>query len=157
MNTNLITALLLTALLAGTVSLAQAAPNFSGTWVMDGAVSDFGMFPVPEKYVREITHNEPNLKIVTTQSSQQGERSSEVNCTTDGTECINTVRGREIKGTAKWDGDHMLVSSKLNYQGDEVSIEETWALSEDGKTLTLDVQLGNSMGSTEMKIILNKQ
>ncbi|MEO7145477.1 MAG: hypothetical protein ABI165_18425, partial [Bryobacteraceae bacterium] len=55
------------ALLAGPAS-AFATPNFSGDWKLNVSKSEYGRMPAPESMDRKITHDDPNLQIVTTQS-----------------------------------------------------------------------------------------
>lgn len=50
---------------------AQGTPNFSGTWSLDVAKSDFGPAPPPESVVMVIDHKEPTIKSTTAQKSQQ--------------------------------------------------------------------------------------
>ena len=49
-------------LLAVTAAAQSAVPNFSGTWTLDAAKSDFGPIPGPESIVMVIDHKEPSLK-----------------------------------------------------------------------------------------------
>ena len=111
---------------------------------------------MPSKYIREVTHKEPDLKIVTTQTTRQSERTSEITYTTDGRECKNEIRGAEAVGTATWDGSALVIQSTTDVQGMKITLDETWKLSADGQTLTLDVQLGSPRGSAALMIVLAK-
>ena len=144
------------ALVSGAAS-AQDKPNFSGTWKMDGAKSDFGPMPAPDKLMRTIDHKDPEMQIKTTQSGQQGEVTSELKYKTDGTESVNKLRGQDVKGIAKWEGEKLVVRSKREVQGMEISITETWALSGEGKVLTVTNAIDTPQGSFEAKIVLDKQ
>lgn len=144
------------ALAAGVLS-AQDKPNFSGTWKMDGAKSDFGPMPAPDKLMRTIDHKDPEMHIKTTQSGQQGEVTSELKYKTDGTESVNKLRGQDVKGVAKWEGEKLVVRSKREVQGMEISITETWALSGEGKLLTVTNAIDTPQGSFEAKIVMDKQ
>ncbi len=147
---------LLTTLLLASVIQAETKPDLSGAWVMNPEASNFGALPAPEKYVREITHSGPNLKIITTQTSRQGDRTSEISYTTDGQECVNVVRGNETRGTATWDEGKLLIRSTASMLGATVTIDESWELSEDGQTLAVDVKLGSPGGAAAIKIVLEK-
>ena len=136
---------------------AQAKPNFSGEWVIDLDKSDFGVLPAPYSYVRKIEHNEPNIKTITTQSGQRGENTSEITCTTDGVECVNTLRFGEVKGATKWDGDTLVTNATMDYQGMEIKYEEKLVLSADGKTLTATTHLSSDMGEADITIVLDKK
>lgn len=136
---------------------AQDKPNFSGTWKMNGEKSDFGPMPAPEKLVRVIDHKDPEMQIKTTQSGQQGEVTSELKYKTDGTESVNKMRGQDVKGVAKWEGDKLVVRSKREVQGMEISITETWTATDAGKVLTVTNAIETPQGSFEAKIVLEKQ
>ena len=89
-------------------ALAQNAPNFSGTWTLDVAKSDFGPAPPPDSVVIVIEHNEPSIKSTTAQKSAQGDTTNEATITTDGRENVNKLRAAgeamDVKSTSKWIG-----------------------------------------------------
>src|SRR5262249_42597032 len=89
---------------------AMAKTNFSGEWKMNAEKSDFGPMPAPEKMSQKVEHADPNLKITSNQVGAQGEVTLETKYTTDGKECINTIRGNEMKSTAKWDGETLVIN-----------------------------------------------
>lgn len=141
----------------GSLLTAQTKPNFSGEWTLNESKSDFGPLPMPAKFVRKIEHNEPNLKSVTTQSGRQGEITTELSYTTDGKECTNTIRGAEVKGTAKWDGAVLVIESKREAGGQSLTMTERWTLLEDGKTITVALHMLSSQGEADIKMVLEKQ
>ncbi len=136
---------------------AFAKPNFTGEWKMNPSKSDFGMMPAPSSIVQKITHSEPDLRVVSTQVGQQGEFTSDSKYTTDGKECVNKFREFERKSTLKWDGDTLMIESKMEFQGNPVTITERWSLSEDGKTLTVNRHFSSSLGEGDAKTVLDKQ
>ena len=148
-----------TALLAAACGLlqAQAKPNFSGTWKLNAAKSDFGAMPAPETRTDTITHQDPDLKDSYTQRRQTGEFASEMKYSTDGKETTSSVGGNEIKTTAKWDGDDLAIAGKTQFNGANVTMNDRWSLSPDGKTLTIQRHVNSPMGETDQKIVLEKQ
>ena len=151
-----------TMVLAGLVllmyaAMAQAKSDFTGEWKLDVAKSDFGQMPAPQSMVQKITHNEPSLKVVSTQVSSRGEFTSERNYTTDGKECVNKMRNNEVKSTLKWDGDTLVINSKFSFQDNEITTTERWTLSGDGKVLTVKSHFSSSQGEGDTTRILNKQ
>jgi hypothetical protein len=73
---------------------AQSKPNFSGDWTMVPEKSSFGMMPTPTTMTRTITHKDPAVKVVTTQTGGAlGDTTVETNFTTDGKPQANTVSG----------------------------------------------------------------
>lgn len=151
--------LILAALTGLSASLACAAdkPNFSGGWKLNSGKSDFGMMPAPDKLERTIKHTDPKMNINSVSVGAQGEQKSESNYTTDGKDSMNTVRGAEVKSVAAWEGDVLVIKSKREAQGMEITVVENWSLSADGKVLTVLNKIGTPQGDFEMKTVMDKQ
>lgn len=139
------------------LTFAQTKPNFSGTWKLNTAKSDFGMLPPTESQTSLIIHADPAMKVDIAAETGQGKQQYTVNYTTDGKESVNKVGPREIKSVATWDGSAMALSSKLNFNDQEVTVKAIWTLSEDGKTLTQNTHFASPMGETDQKLIFEKQ
>lgn len=150
-------ALIFALLLAASAAQALARPNFSGVWKLHSAKSDFGQMPAPDSRSDTIVHNDPDLKDSFTQTGQMGEVTAEMKYSTDGKETSNSVRGNPIKSTAKWEGDDLVIASKVSFNGSDVTMNDRWALSADGKTLTIQRHVVSPMGETDQKIVLEKQ
>jgi hypothetical protein len=149
-------------LLSVTAALAQGAmPNFSGTWKLDAAKSDFGPLPAPDSIVMVIDHKEPALKVSVTQKSQMGDASNDSTFTTDGKDNVNKMRSpagdMDVTSTTKWKGQTLATSRTIEAQGMTIGIDETWDLSADGKVLTVNRQLKTPQGDFATKFALNKQ
>ena len=150
------------ALLALAISTAaQGLPNFTGTWTLDAAKSDFGPMPPPESVVMVIDHKEPTVKVTTTQKSQMGESSNDSTYTTDGKENVNKMRGpagdQDVKSTTKWNGKTLATSRTIDAQGMSIGIDDSWELSPDGKALTVSRQLKTPQGDFSTKLVLTKK
>jgi ribosomal protein L20A (L18A) len=144
------------ALFANVVS-AQEKPNFSGTWKMNATKSDFGPMPAPSAATRTVTHADPELKFKATQMTDNGEQTSEATYKTDGSEFTVKRRNMEIKAVGKWEGSKLVVKSKFEAQGMEISSTENWMLAADGKELHIVTALGTPQGDFELKIVMEKQ
>ena len=136
---------------------ATAAPDFSGSWKMNAAKSDYGPLPAPDKYEQTIDHKDPVLKIAAVQVGQQGEMKSDLTYSSDGKENTNKMRGNDVKTTGKWDGDTLTFNTKLDFQGAEITLADKWTLSADGKTLTIDRHINSPQGELDQKIVFEKQ
>ena len=136
---------------------AWAKPNFSGTWKLNSAKSDFGQMTGPEKMERTVTHEDPSLKYSTVQTGPQGEVTSQMAYTTDGKPATNQTPMGEVTGAATWDGDVLNIENKREFQGIQITQTERWSLSEDGKTLTIDSRVAMPRGHVEMKMVFEKQ
>lgn len=144
--------------LSAGAGLAQSKPNFSGEWTLVPAKSEFGMMPAPSSAVQTITHSEPQLKVVNTQTGAMGTTTTESNYTTDGKACVNKgPMDSQVTSTLKWEGDTLVIDSKLDFQGTAVTITSKWTLSEDGKTLTANVHFASPMGEGDAKMVYEKK
>jgi len=138
-------------------AFAQQKPDFSGTWKLNVAKSDFGALPGPESRTDVITHKDPALSNSVTVTNAQGKQEYTLNYTTDGKEVLNKIGERELRSTLKWSGTDLAVTVKTAYNGMDVSAAGTWALAADGKTLTISVHYASAMGETDQKLIFEKQ
>ena len=136
--------------------VAAGKPDYSGHWVIDLAKSDFGMMPPPDKMERDIDHKDPQLAIKTLQKSERGEFTTDSKYTTDGNEATIQVRGRDAKVIAKWVAGKLEVNTKSEFNGMEFTQNETWTLSSDGKTLTIDNVIKAPQGEFAVKSIFTK-
>lgn len=151
----------LLAFLVALPGVAADKPNFSGTWKLDAAKSDFGQFPAPDKFESVIEHQDPAMNVKTTQAGQMGEFTTENKYTTDGKEFTNEDRRGKSAGTAKWEGATLLLSVTRKFSRDgqefEFKVDEKWTLSDDGKTLTINAHMASQMGEIDLKRVLAKQ
>ncbi len=145
----------LCALSAITLLSAQAAANFTGEWKLNLAKSDYGPIQqfAPEFMIRTIKHNDPALEISTHQKGAQGEVTTELKYTTDGKPAEN----KGSKGTAKWDGDKLVVDSVRDLQGTDITTHDVWSLSPDGKTMTVNSHLTAPQGEFDILFVFDKQ
>src|SRR3984893_4652144 len=137
--------------------VAQSKPNFSGTWKLNVAKSEFGPLPAPTSRTDVIEHNDPNLKDGVTADTAQGKQEYTANYTTDGKEVTNKMGPREVKSTAAWEGNNLVVNSKTSFNDNDITIKSSWSLSDDGKTLTQNVHFTSPMGEADQKMIYEKQ
>ena len=135
-----------------------AHPNYSGTWKLNVAKSDFGPLPGPETETDIIEHNDPMLKVSSAQDGgPQGKQEFTLNLTTDGKEAVNSPGGMEIRSIGTWEGNNLVVSAKLKFQDNDVAIKTVWILSEDGKILTENAHMTTPMGELDRKMVYEKQ
>ncbi len=152
-NCRVLTALVIVCGLA----LAADKPNFSGTWKLETAKSDFGSFPPPTKSTLKVDHQDPKLNFASTAETEMGEQTVELKLLTDGTESTNEVMGMQVKTTAKWDGNAIAMQSKVTTPNGDVTLDERWSLADDGKTLTIERKWAGGFGETTQKLVHTKQ
>jgi hypothetical protein len=147
----------LTALLFLATS-AFGAPNLTGDWKLDLSRSQYGSVPPPVTVTRKIKHEGVSLSMSTYQKTPQRESTSELNYTTDGKVCVNKVTNGEARGTARWDGNNLVIESWQSVQGAELKSREVWTLSSDGRTLTIMTHLTlPQQGEFDVKQVFAKQ
>lgn len=151
--------LLLTLLLALPLvsGFAQQKPDYNGTWKLNVAKSDFGVLPGPTSRTDTITIKEPAITDHVVSDGPQGKLDSTFNYSTDGKESTNTIGEWVTKSTAKWDGNNLVINTKLKVNDADVEVVGTWTLSADGKTLTVSAHISSSMGETDQKLTFEKQ
>ena len=134
-----------------------AKQDLTGVWNMVAEKSDFGAMPAPSKIERTIAHKDPSILIKTVQSGQNGEITTEYKYTTDGQEFTQTTRFGELKGTAAWEGEDLVVKTKRQVQGAEITTVERWSLGDGGKSLTVSAQINTPQGEFKYKIHFDKK
>lgn len=150
--------LIISLLLLAFAAFAQdAKPNLSGTWKLNTAKSDFGPMPPPDSRTDIIDHKDPVLKESVAMSSSQGDMKMDLTYTTDGKESKNTVMDNDVTSNAHWDGKTLVVDSKANFGGNDITIHETRVLSDDGKTLTRQAHITSPQGEGDQKLVFDKQ
>ncbi len=156
MTRRVVTVVFVGLLLCSLTVVAADKPDFSGNWKLNVEKSDFGPMPKPEKADYTIVHKDPEMNVKSVAVGSMGEMTNEVKILTDGTEFTNTVRGQEVKGTAKWDGKTLVVTQKLEIQGTAITFIQKWTLSDDGKSIVQEVNISTPQGELAQKAVLDK-
>src|SRR5882672_2494507 len=82
-----------------------------------------------------IEHAEPSLQITQDIVGPQGPFTAKFKYTTDGKEVSNVNGPSDLKSTAKWDGDTLVIESTGKNRGNDVKLIDKWTVSNDGTTL----------------------
>jgi hypothetical protein len=150
-------AIALTLTVAVPAARAQA-PNFTGTWEMDAARSNFGQLPAPSKITLTVQQSgTATMKVTTLASSESGETTTSSDYTIDGKAVTVTSADGPQTNVPKWDGATFLVATKMTRQGADLTMTSRWALSPDGKALTIVRHMTTPMGDVDMKIVFNRK
>lgn len=137
-------------------AMAAGKPDFSGEWKLNIDKSDFGPMPPPSSQTQKIDHKDPVLKISTAQSGAEGDITMDAMYSTDGKESKNNFRGMDAKSVAKWDGDALLIDTKLDFQGNEVTLKMIMKMSEDGKTINSKTKIMTAQGDFDTAAVLER-
>ena len=145
------------ALLSLAALSAYAKPNFTGDWKLNAAKSEFGQFPAPSSMTQKAAHDDPALKVATKMATDNGEFEFESTYSTDGKETSNAFGPNAMKSVAKWEGETLAIQTKGQFGDSEVTIQDKWELSADGKSITIRRHFTSSQGEMDQKIVLEKQ
>ena len=144
----------LTIALAQTLCSAQKA-DFSGSWTLNKAKSNFGSLPeqmIPDAATRTITNNEASMKVSGADKSSRGERPLQLTFKLDGSPSVNSQRGADVTTNAAWDGEVVVMKSKIDVGGTAVDMEERYSLSADRQVLFNDTKvMGTPIGDVIIK------
>jgi len=130
------------------IAFGSARPNFNGTWVMDASKSEG--IPPNVAQTMTLTQADDNLTLQNKIVTAEGDINVSDTFIINGNEVDFTqkVNGVEIKGkrTSKWSADSNGFESNEEFtveagdgQSTTQKIRRVWAISADGKTLTIDL------------------
>jgi hypothetical protein len=139
--------------------------DLSGEWKLNESKSDLGPMQAFAARVIKINQKSDSIAISQTSPSPNGQdRTLSETWSYDGKETETTLFGNsKKKSTAKWsdDGKSLIISYILNLdfggQAMEIKGTETWTISDDGKTLTIENNSSSSQGDLSTKAVYNKQ
>lgn len=134
----------------------HAKPNFTGEWKMNAAKSDFGPMPAPQTFHRNVQHDDPKMSIKTEQKGERGEIKSDLSYTTDGKPFTNKGSFGEVTGTAKWDGDVLVVETKRTVQDIEIKQTDRWTLDDGGKSMKISTVINTPHGDFQVTVSFEK-
>jgi hypothetical protein len=144
----------------------KSHPDFSGTWQLDRAKSDFSVYgdrPFGRAEIKlVVAHKEPELKIERTISINGREEKRELVYYTDerGETNPGLVGMAEIKTKSTWEDNKVVARGTLKRkttQGDaNLEFMDKWYVSGDGKTLTELNVLRTEFGDVELKLVYRR-
>lgn len=143
-------------LLCASSVFAADKPNFSGEWKLNVDKSNFGPIPPPNAQVMKITHKDPEVTSTTDQDGMEGKVTFTVKYKTDGTETVNEIRGAQAKTVGKWDGESLVVTTKLDFQGMDVTLNNTMKMASDGKNINAVNKIVTPQGEFEQTLVFDK-
>jgi len=170
----------LASLILATAVVAQKAPNFSGTWTLDVSKSKLGDRNNIESQTLTVTQTDKDIKIETATKRTAppaggggggggrgfgGGGDMPATYTLDGKEMKMDVPGPggntiPVTMTGKVDGGKLLLSRASTFNGPNGAIstssKETWELSADGKTLTVNTERTSPRGTDTTTKVFTK-
>jgi hypothetical protein len=145
--------LLLALVLAGLGCSHAKHPDFSGSWQLDAAHSDFGPEPGPSQST-QIIEQDDVLRVTADSEGFMGNSHVELEFPTDGSEKVQTVEGKPRKTRTYWE-DAVLVTEwgVDNPAPPRFEMVERRSLSADGQTMTVQRQVHSSWADWEQKAV----
>lgn len=138
--------------LCASIATAQTKPNFSGAWKMNSAKSKFESGG-PSGITTKIDQKDDSVTEALTVTGDGGDQSVEGKYTTDGKEIDVQLGPNAAKGSAKWDGDALVIE----WKSEGFVFRRKFALSADGKTLTMAVHRTSKNGEVDETLVFEKQ
>ena len=164
---------------------AQKAPDFSGSWALDVSKSKLGERSSIESQMLTVVQTEKDIKITPATKRMAppagrppggggggrmgggGGMGGDMASTymLDGKEMtveMDSPMGKvPVKYTGKWDGGKLVLGSARTFNGPNGEItttsKETWSLSADGKTLTVDAESTSPRGTNTTQKVFTKK
>ena len=166
MKRRIVTASVITLVLALSVSLASAKADFSGTWVMDSSKSE----GIPNSIKQEMTvvQTDDTIKLETRVKTDEGDFAIADSYVVNGKEVDfvpQTPEGPNGKGkrTAKWtaDGNGIEVTEQATFDTPDGPVSQQmtrkWTLSADSKSLVIELSAKGPQGATNTKRVFTKK
>lgn len=148
MRTTVVAAVMFVVLLGSGSGQAQPSPaGLSGTWQRDKTRSDAlarrGQTVADADVVLVIEQSAPTVSIKRVVTTGPDRVVRQLTYTTDGKENKNlNPRGSEIRSRSTWDGGRLVTKGRQTLDSPlgkvDADINETWTLSPDGRTLTIE-------------------
>ena len=146
---------------------SKPRPDFSGTWQLDRAKSDYGIFgdrPIAKADATLVVeHKEPELKITRTLRLNGREETGVFTYYTDERGEANpaAIGPGDVRSKTKWEGDKVVARASIRGKGSGgvgagLDVTQKWYVSSDGKTLTNTTAIGDGMGGQLIKLVYRR-
>ena len=132
---------------------AQTKPNFTGVWKMNSEKSKFDGADAPNSITLKIEQKGSDITESLAVQDSTGNESVEGKYIIDGKESEVQLGPSTAKGTARWDGDALVIEWKT----DGFNFIRKHSLSTDGKTITMSVRHPGPKGDVDETVVLEKQ
>ena len=143
---------------ATVAAASQTPPNLSGTWVLDVAASDFAKESPPATKSVTIQQLGSKLTMTIAEEGQRGAVNGDAQYLTDGTPVTNSVLGNLMTTVAKWEGAELVMTTTGEFSGNEITLVDRYALSADGKTLTIRRHFeGKQRGGVQDQVLVHRK
>jgi dipeptidyl aminopeptidase/acylaminoacyl peptidase len=160
------------AMLVVAAAAAHAAPNLTGTWVLDRSQSELANPDAEGGKSRRhgaagrgdakltVAQDGHTLTVTRIMARDGKERKFTETYTLDGTEHATKSRRGDVVTKALYEGDRLVVNTSYTMttkDGErQMSRSSVWTVSPDGQTLTIETTMQTSRGERQMKTVYQK-
>lgn len=153
----LIGLLMVAGMLVGSLSV-QAAPDFSGTWVLDLDKSDLGVKNMSADKQAQMKKVTIVIKQTASQLTIQLSTGDTAAYNLDGSPSSNALPdGTKATTVTKWDGDTLVSTTTYDIGGQSVETHDVRSLDASGKIMTLQITRQMPSGEVKRSLTYNKQ
>jgi hypothetical protein len=115
---------------------AKPRPNFTGIWKLNPEKSTI-RGSQPKQILMNIEHRDPTVIQQILLTDANGAEQRQIFTCRIGTEVKNSVGGVELRSGSQWNGQELVIESRMNARGRDFYFKDHWSLSKDGRTLTM--------------------
>lgn len=149
---------------AATVPVAAVRPNLAGIWSLDLAKSNYDQVPPPTSEFLVFAQAGSGYTVATTSDNERGKEVYTLPFTVDGTETAtpkgtfsDTATLQYLSTKGEWKGAALVLTQKITYEGAPGSLQSTFTLSPDGRTLTRAMHISVDQGEFDTTSVYDKQ
>ncbi len=143
--------------LAGAGRAAAGPPDFSGTWALNAYRSELAGERPPQSKVQRVEHKGTELVVTIDEINERGTVHGVARYTTDGQDAVNDVLGNPMTSAISWDGAVMVMRTWGKFGNTDIMLIDKWALSPDGKTLTIARQFQGQGRAVDQTLVFDRQ
>lgn len=138
--------------------LAQEAPrpDFSGTWILDKGKSRL-QAPAPDASILHIDHSAVRFLLHRAHVVNGEADLYEILVLTDGKEDVKKTEGYKAVERARWEGDSLVVESRVTEGGKKSLTAMKYSLSPDGNELTVEERYTGPDRKYEHTLVLRRE
>jgi hypothetical protein len=139
-------------------------PNLNGTWTLNASKSDFGQVPPPQRQSESILQAGEELAIAITLEREETKQHYTLRFRAGG-DAMPLAAGsfpngapfRIVSVKGEWDGQTLVVTEKVSYQGADGTLTARYTLSGGGKVLTKQTHVSMGEGEFDTRTVYDKQ
>ena len=132
-------------------------PDFSGTFTLNRAESEFAFLKPPKMRVDSIVHADPQLAVTTLQIDTNGANTTVRKFTTDQLPVTIDVLGKARQLKAHWEGIELIVETSWDHNGNPRVLTDRWVLSANGRQLVVTRHQEMNGGPVRQKFVLERE